>query len=407
VDAYLKKYVPHTKYYIKDTTDFVQKINSIGTLPHGVILATMDFTSLYTSIPTHGGLVAMADHLRRDPEVDRIGPHLLKLLKLILTKTNFNFNGEHYLQAGGTSMGTNVAPSYAILFMDRLECKALDNYRLKPLYYGRYIDDIFICWQHGLDELHQFITYMNSQHESIKFTMESSPKEVNFLDTTVVLDDLHRRLYTKLYTKPTNTHSYLHWTSAHYHTCKTKGPYGQFLRIRRICHKHEDFSTECTRLIGYYQIRGYPTKLLLDHYNRANLLTQEEALRGNVKETKDALVLVTDLNPRSPDIKDILLRHWNIIQYSLDCKDTFPCTPIIGYRRGRNLNDILVRAQVSYPPPAPTPKWDTVRPEVCRRLGKCTYCPKILKSDRFTSHVTHKSYKIQHIPNHRRVMRDY
>jgi hypothetical protein len=117
---------------------------------------------------------------------------------------------------------------------------------------------------------------MNSQHESIKFTMEYSPKEVNFLDTTVVLDDLHRRLYTKLYTKPTDTHSYLHWTSAHYHPCKTKGQYDKFLRIRRICHKHEDFLAECTRLIGYYQVRGYPTKLLLDYYNRANLLTQEE-----------------------------------------------------------------------------------------------------------------------------------
>jgi hypothetical protein len=30
------------------------------------------------------------------------------------------------------------------------------------------------------------------------------------------------------------------------------------------------------------------------------------------------------------------------LQYSLDCKDTFPCTPIIGYRRGQNLKDILV-----------------------------------------------------------------
>jgi hypothetical protein len=77
--------------------------------------------------------------------------------------------------------------------------------------------------------------------------------------------------------------------------------------------------------------------------------------------------------------------------------------PIIGYRRGGNLKDILVRAQVSYPPPVPTPKWDTVRPEVCRRLGKSTYCPKILKSDRFTSHITHRPYKILHIPNHRHV----
>jgi hypothetical protein len=79
VDAYLKRYVPNTRYYIKYTTDFIEKINNIGPLPQGTILATMDVTSLYTNIPTHGGLVAIADYLRRDPEVDRIGPHLLKL----------------------------------------------------------------------------------------------------------------------------------------------------------------------------------------------------------------------------------------------------------------------------------------------------------------------------------------
>jgi hypothetical protein len=363
----------------------------------------MDVTSLYTNIPTHGGLVAIADYLRRDPAVDRIGPHLLKLLRLILTRTNFNFNGEHYLQVSGTSMGTNVAPSYAILFMDKLECKALDQYHLKPIFYGRYIDDIFICWQHGLEELTNFLNYMNSQHESIQFTLEHSPKQVNFLDTTVVIDDLHRKLYTKLYTKPTDTHSYLHWTSAHYHPCKTKGPYGQFLRIRRICHRHEDFQAECTRLIGYYLNRGYPMKLLTDHYERANLLTQREALSTSLKVNQDKPVLVTDFNPRNPDIKGILLRHWNIIQFSTDCQDTFPSAPIIGYRRGRNLNDFLVRARITYPPVPLPPRWDTFRPEVCRRLGKCTYCPRIKKSDKFTSFVTKKTHKIAHIPNHRHI----
>jgi hypothetical protein len=108
--------------------------------------------------------------------------------------TRTNFNGEHYLQISGTSMGTNVAPSYAILFMDKLECKALDQYHLKPTFYGRYIDDIFICWQYGVEELNKFLDYMNSQHESIQFTLEHSPKQVNFLDTTVVIDDLHKKL---------------------------------------------------------------------------------------------------------------------------------------------------------------------------------------------------------------------
>jgi hypothetical protein len=98
-----------------------------------------------------------------------------------------------------------------------------------------------------------------------------------------------------------------------------------------------------------------------------------------------------------------MLRHWNIVQYSLDCKDTFPSTLIIWYRRGRNLKLILVRAQVAYPPLVPIPKWDTVRPEVCKRLGKCTYCPKILKSDKFISFVTHRPYNILYIPNHRHM----
>jgi hypothetical protein len=49
------------------------------------------------------------------------------------------------------------------------------------------------------------------------------------------------------------------------------------------------------------------------------------------------------------------------------------------------------------------PKWDTFRPEVCRRLGRCTFCPRIKKIDKFTSFVTKKTYKILHIPNHRHI----
>ena len=38
---------------------------------------------------------------------------LLTLLDAILTKNNFTFNNEHYLQIAGTAMGTKTAPSYA------------------------------------------------------------------------------------------------------------------------------------------------------------------------------------------------------------------------------------------------------------------------------------------------------
>ena len=56
----------------------------------------------------------------------------------------FEFNGDHYLQVGGTAMGTALAPNYANIFMDMFETRALENYPLKPLLWIRFIDDSFM-----------------------------------------------------------------------------------------------------------------------------------------------------------------------------------------------------------------------------------------------------------------------
>ena len=162
---------------------------------------------MYTNIPNHEGILAVAEHLRRDPEKPKIGPHLLKLLELVLHSMSFNFNGDHYLQTRGTAMGTAAAPNYANVFMDRSETKALENCPLKPLLWLRFIDDIFMIWTHREDKLQELITYLNSIHPTIKFTHEFSYTHISFLDTTVKINE-RRELYTTLY--------------------------GQFLRLRRI-----------------------------------------------------------------------------------------------------------------------------------------------------------------------------
>ena len=115
-----------------------------------------------------------------------------------------------------------------------------------------------MIWTHG-DNLTEFITYLNGIHPMIKFTHESNSTQINFLDTTVKVND-ERELFTTLYEKPTDTHLYLHYTSAHNAPCKTKGPYGQFLRLRRICTYDLDFQTNAEKLIGYCLKRGYPEK---------------------------------------------------------------------------------------------------------------------------------------------------
>ena len=174
-------------------------------------------------------------------------------------------------------MGTAVAPAYANLFMDRFETKALANWPLKPLIWLRFLDDIFMIWTHGEDRLNEFIQYLNGIHPTIKFTHELSHSQIDFLDRTVKIND-SRQLYTTLYEKPTDTHLYLHYTSSHHNPCKTKGPYGQVLRLRRICTCDDDSHINAEKLVGYYLKRGCLEKALRKHYKRAARYTQDDLL---------------------------------------------------------------------------------------------------------------------------------
>ena len=106
----------------------------------------MDVTSLYTNIPNDEGISACKKALNRarhvKPAGDLSNESIIKLLRMVLTKNNFKFNSENYLQVGGTAMGTRAAPNYAILFMNELEESFIYIYERQPLLFRRYIDDI-------------------------------------------------------------------------------------------------------------------------------------------------------------------------------------------------------------------------------------------------------------------------
>ena len=210
---------------MKNTKDFIHKIEGITTNKN-IILVTMDVSSLYTNIPNHKGILSVIETLRpkHNGQVSLLS--IQKLLRAVLHMNNFEFNKKHYLQIGGTAMGTKLAPSYANIFMGRLEKKLLAKAAtlgLKLLLYLRYIDDIFIIWDQGADNLEFFIKLANEFYHTIKFTAEFSTESVNYLDTTVkIRKDLDGKntIYTDLYTKDTDTHNYLHFTSSHPIHCK-------------------------------------------------------------------------------------------------------------------------------------------------------------------------------------------
>ena len=66
-----------------------------------------------------------------------------------------------------------------------IETNLLNQSRIKPIAWRRYIVDVFSLWNTKREDLDIFITQANTYHPKIKFTAEISDIEIAFLDTVV------------------------------------------------------------------------------------------------------------------------------------------------------------------------------------------------------------------------------
>ena len=80
------------KSYIKDTNDFLRKIQNLPKLPDDVILCTIDVVGLYPNIPNEEGLLFLKKALdkRRNKTVSI--ESLTELAEFVLRNNYFEFN---------------------------------------------------------------------------------------------------------------------------------------------------------------------------------------------------------------------------------------------------------------------------------------------------------------------------
>ena len=138
--------------------------------------------------------------------------------------------------------------------MGEFERQHVYTYHLQLFLWLRYVDDVFCLWNHGDAALQLFV------EGRIKFTWHSSTTSVEFLDTTVQIKD--GVLNTELFSKPTNSLSYLERTSFHPKHTFTSLPYGEFVRARCNCLTAEAFQIFSLKIKSAFQARGYDTSVL-------------------------------------------------------------------------------------------------------------------------------------------------
>ena len=122
IDYILKPLMQSLPSYVKDTTDFIQKLKSTKLAHAKSYLVTLDVSSLYNNIPHKDGLDACRFFLNNaSTSNDLPVESILKLVELVLENNHFQFNKENYMQEMGTAMGSPMAPAYSSLFMGKLE----------------------------------------------------------------------------------------------------------------------------------------------------------------------------------------------------------------------------------------------------------------------------------------------
>ena len=350
VDKLLQPIAKQQVSYLKDTMDFINFIERTK-VPTGAFLVSMDVTNLYTNIPQEEGIQTIckaydAFYKNKPP----IPTNLLeRALRLILTENSFQFKGKDYLQIHGTAMGTKMAVAFANIFMAKIETEILSHSATKPLVWKRFIDDVISIWNTTRKEITQFIEQANSHHPTIRFTAEISETETTFLDTEIYKGERFNResvLDVRTHFKPTETFQYTHFSSCHPTGVKRGFVKGEALRLLRTNSSKKRFEENKNNFKAKLLERGYPENFIKNILSEVNFEDRGKALQQKDKENKRILPFVTQYQPSVPNLKQILLNKWHLIEEQPALKEIYKGKPLISYRKGRSLKDTLVRAKL-------------------------------------------------------------
>lgn len=198
------------------------------------------------------------------------------LLNFSLDYSFVKFKTELFFQKRGIQMGNNSSVSVANITA-AIELDSL--WKSEMIFRRRFIDDILAIVE--VTNISTDITeWFNSvfQHPFLKFTLDWSYNEVNFLDLKIMIGT-NNEITTSIYSKPMSKHEYLHYYSNHPEHMKKSLPYSCGLRVIRSCSNEEDRSKNLELMFNKFLRRKYPIELIMEtkeklsHLERKVLIT--------------------------------------------------------------------------------------------------------------------------------------
>ena len=316
--------------HLLHSSDFISRIRNLGPT-HGKLIS-LDVTALFTNVP----IDFVLDNLKRAADSNIFQPPIpieqfCDLVRLCVDATIFTFEGQVYKQKFGVAMGSPLSPILANLcleFMEEYHIKPLPE-DIKPFIWVRYVDDIFIIYQHDLDAFNNFLHEINSILPTIKFTVEEEENgQLPFLDVMVIHNKLTNNFSFKIYRKPTNAENYVHFYSNHAINVKRNIVTNMYTRALRICDTPH-LEAEFNHIQNAFIRLGYPKFFLnrclssakQNYYNPKNATDKREPHRltlpysSQLSNIQKAIKVANRYTPGQP--VDVTFKYNNTLRSKL------------------------------------------------------------------------------------------
>ena len=189
---------------------------------------------------------------------------------------------------------------------------------------------------------------MNTISPTIKYTFIYSKQTVTFLDVQIYLPE-NRKLKTKLYRKPTDCMTLLHFHSHHPLSCKEGIIYSQALRYNMIISEDHILQAELNNLTRILLARSYPLHLIIKNIKKALTHSRNYLLSQRTPHTEtNILPIITPFSDIGKQLTAIIHRNWEIVANDTTLSTIWPSKPLSAYTKSNSIHNHLVHSAQTY-----------------------------------------------------------
>ena len=269
----------HSDYAVASSSAFIGELELLRPSSSDLCVS-FDIKSLFTNVPLgeviddivktvfpegsppllFGDIKPASTEEKKKNTAKRITKTVFKNMLKICSESIFVYNDNVYKQHDGVAMGSPLAPLLAEWFVSKVETDILNsNIDCKPLFYRRYVDDVFALFKCEKDR-DSFFTVLNKAHPNLQFTMEVSSGSLPFLDTEISINN--ESFETKVFRKPTNTGVLLNYNSMAPMKWKKSLIRCMLTRAVRVSSNLDSFRSELQTIRSDFARNSYPSHIV-------------------------------------------------------------------------------------------------------------------------------------------------